>query len=65
MDIYLVKCQNCGKIFKAHKEGNELITDFGDNITDKCLFCNAKNSKILKTQDWVADQFFRVKGNRR
>lgn len=66
---YLVCCPNCGKIYKCSKvtydEVDRYITDFGDDVTDKCLCCGHNIAPtVLTTEDWVADMVFIVKGER-
>lgn len=61
---YIVTCPNCGKMYKTDKQGDKYITDYGDNITDVCIFCrgNMEKATIIKTDDWIAHLIFTVKG---
>lgn len=63
--VYILKCTNCGTLFKCLKKQNEnFITDFGDVLNNTCMHCHHKlSSRIIKTEDWIADLIFRVKGN--
>lgn len=64
MDNYLLRCPKCGKIYKCTKQNNKYITDFGDDVTNKCISCNtAMNPIIILTTDWIAELLFKVKGN--
>ena len=62
MDNFIVKCDHCGQIYKARREGNRLLTDFNDDITECCLKCRGTLGKMIRTDDWVADLFFKIKG---
>lgn len=74
MNNILIKCPHCNTIFKIVKSADcgIFITDFGDvftpeeNYNYKCLNCKEEfnilnNHKI--TEDWVANLFFKIKGN--
>lgn len=58
--MYLLRCKNCGKIYKAIKEQDGFITDFGDKLTN--CFCNG-DFDIIQTEYWIADLVFKIKGN--
>ena len=75
MNNLLLKCPNCGTIYKITKTDREkqsLITDFGDriklnpeNASSICIKCNTEieildNSMV--TESWVADLVFKIKG---
>ena len=57
--MYLLCCNICGKMYKAKRHGNKFITDFGD-VIDSCL-CGG-GFTIIKTDDWIADLVFKIKG---
>lgn len=58
--MYILSCQKCGKMYKATKDNNQYISDFGDKL-DSCLICKGQLTAI-HTDDWVADMVFRIKG---
>lgn len=58
--MYILCCQECGKMYKATKYNNYYITDFGDKL-DTCLICKGQLD-VIQTEDWVADMVFRIKG---
>jgi hypothetical protein len=65
---YLVKCPHCNQIYKCEGQvsvkGLQYITDYNDNVTEKCLVCEQKmQPEVIKTEDWIANLFFKVKGN--
>ena len=57
--MYLLCCNTCGKMYKATKQGNNYITDFGD-IMNTCM-CGG-DITVIKTFDWIADLVFKIKG---
>lgn len=61
--MYIAQCSNCGAMYKCQKVNENYITDFNDNITDKCVKCQ-KHTKlnIIETADWIADLVFTIKG---
>ena len=66
--MYLIQCHHCGKIYKAtgrpSVKGLQYITDYNDNVTNKCIVCKKEMEPIvMKTQDWIANLVFTVKGN--
>ena len=65
---YLVKCDRCGKIYKCDGKvsvkGLRYVTDYNDDVTEKCIVCGEKmNPDVIKTDSWIAALFFKVKGN--
>ena len=75
MNQLLMKCPNCGVIYRithTDRDNLQVVTDFGDhiqlnpdNLNAICLKCNdeinlAKDSMV--TKNWIADALFRVKG---
>ena len=68
MEIYLLRCPICGKMFKCFPKtsinGLQFITDYGDNITNYCINCKQRiKSQVIKTEDWISNLVFKVKGN--
>lgn len=74
MDNYIIKCEHCGKMFKItdtkpNPYGRIFITDYGDKFIphkDKYICINCKKEfipHILKTDNWIADLVFKIKGN--
>ena len=62
---YIIKCSECGKMFKTEKKGNKYVTDYNDEIKDKCLSCGKKiEPVIMETEDWIANLVFKIKGER-
>ena len=64
MDVYILKCCKCGQIYKATSKNGKLVTDCGDDITDCCVKCKCADRKMIKTDDWIADLVFKIKGER-
>lgn len=71
MNKYIVCCDKCNKMFKCDKkDNNTYITDYGDvisniNGTYTCISCNNEmNPTIMKTQDWIANKVFTIKGEK-
>lgn len=64
---YIIKCPICGQMYKTNlviKNGeNHYLTDYNDDVTNKCIKCNhTMDSIIMKTEDWIADMIFTIKG---
>lgn len=57
--MYILRCKDCGKMYKANKEGEVYRTDFNDLI-DSC-FCGGE-LHCIDSADWVADLVFKIKG---
>ena len=70
MNNYILRCEKCGKMFKAHtlqqiNGQNVYITDYNDKLQDhsNCVICKQNTTyKVLKTQSWIADLVFTIKG---
>lgn len=60
--MYILCCNKCGKMYKAEKQKDIFITDFGDEL-ENCLLCKG-DFTIINTYDWVADLVFTIKGER-
>lgn len=66
---YILQCPTCGQVYKADLHptvrGPRYITDYNDDVTENCIKCNSKISPyIMKTEDWIADMVFKIKGER-
>lgn len=59
--MFILKCINCGKMYKAQQTEKGFITDFGDKI-DRC-FCGGYFHSI-EADDWVVDKVFSCKGEK-
>lgn len=60
--MYLIKCPICGKIFKCTKVQDKYITDYGDDITTLCLCGKEREPIVIKTEPWIAELVFKIKG---
>lgn len=65
---YIVQCPICGQMYKTEGKpsvkGLQYITDYNDNVTNHCLKCDNKiTPKVIKTEDWIADMVFKIKGS--
>lgn len=58
--MYLIRCNNCGKIYKSY---DKVHTDYGDNIKKSCLKCKCKQLDTIEVEDWICDLIFKVKGS--
>ena len=77
MDNLLVKCPHCNCIYKiidAKKEDNKFIfiTDMNgklkpnENFEYTCIKCKGQFNILehcMKTEDWIANLVFEIKGN--
>lgn len=49
--MYLIQCPHCGKIYKAtgrpSVKGLQYITDYNDNVTNKCIVCKKEMEPIV------------------
>ena len=66
---YILQCPKCGQVYKTDLhptvKGARYITDYNDDVTEKCIKCNSKMTpSIMKTEDWIADLVFKIKGER-
>lgn len=72
MDNYIMRCEQCGKLFRCtemYKTNKGIIykTDCNDEFVAKhgeyhCLFCAGKIEKIIRTEPWIAHLLFTIKG---
>lgn len=76
MNNLLIKCPQCGtvyRIIKTDRENECLITDFNDRIKldivtaeSTCMKCNHRIELLensIVTESWIADLLFKVRGN--
>ena len=57
--MYLIRCNNCGKIYKSY---DKIHTDYGNNIKQSCPNCKHKQLNVMDTDDWIGDLVFKIKG---
>lgn len=70
MNNYILRCEHCGKMFKAIEQqatnkGPVYITDYGDRLQDNtnCIICGKETKYTVQvTADWIADLVFTIKG---
>ena len=65
---YIIQCPECGQMYKTDGKptvkGLRYITDYNDDVTEKCVVCKKKiKPSVIKTEDWIADLVFKIKGN--
>ena len=65
--IFLIKCPECGQIYKCKGvptvKGLRYITDYNDDVTNICIRCkNDITPQVIKTEEWVAEMVFKIKG---
>lgn len=61
--MYILCCNECGKMYKATKHKDKIgtyVTDFGDEL-NSCMKCNG-SFHVISTADWIADLVFTIKG---